>query len=187
MTNIAFIRHGETDSNREKLFAGKLDVELNANGIWQVVETAEKLKDYKFDAVYCGRAKRVRQTYEILSRRIEFGGAVFSDSIREIDFGSWEGLSQTEIETRSPADWNAYMETWTDFRFPDGDSVRDYFRHCGLFIRELAAANPEKTVAVIGHKGFILSCACALRGQGIELMFDAEIGNGSFFFMNGII
>lgn len=184
MTKIAFIRHGETDSNRERLFAGKKDMELNANGIWQAIETAEKLKSYRFDAAYCGNAKRVRQTYEILSRRIDLGSVYFMDEIREIGFGDWEGLSMEEIETQYPGEWNAYMESWTEFAFPNGEDIREYFDSCGNFIRKLVEGNSGKTIAIIGHKGFILACACYLRALPLEKMFDTDISNGSVFFMN---
>lgn len=184
MTNIVFIRHGETDSNKNKLFAGKTDVDLNANGVLQAEETAEKLKSYQFDAVFCGNAKRVRQTYEILGRRIAFGSIFFTGDIREIDFGDWEGLSRKQIEEHYPKEWNAYMEGWTAFTFPNGEDIRDYFSACSRFAWKLVDEHPEKTVAVIGHKGFILACVCALRGQPLERMFDVEIGNGSFFLMN---
>ncbi len=185
MTQIVFIRHGETESNKEKLFAGKLDVELNANGVRQATETAERLRDFHFDAAFCGNAKRVRQTFEIIIRRVNFGSVFFTGSIREISFGDWEGLSQGQIEAQYPTEWNAYMQGWTTFTFPNGEDIRDYFAACGTFIRKLVEQYPQKTVAIIGHKGFILACACALRNQPLEQMFDIDIGNGSFFLMNG--
>ena len=184
MTKIVFIRHGETDSNKNRLLAGKTDVDLNANGIRQAEETAEKLKVFPFDAVFCGNTKRVRQTYEIIARQIDFGSIFFTGDIREINFGDWEGLSQAQIETRYPVEWNAYMEGWNTFAFPNGEDIRDYFASCNRFVCKLVDKHPEKTIAVIGHKGFILACACALRGQPLERMFDIEIANGSFFLMN---
>lgn len=186
MTKIVFIRHGETDSNKNRLFAGQTDVALNSDGIRQAEETAKKLKSMQFDAAFCGQAKRVRQTYEILCRQINFGSVFFTADIREINFGSWEGLSQAQIESEYPHEWNAYMEGWTAFSFPGGEDIRDYFSNCSRFIRELVCQYPEKTIAVIGHKGFILACACALSGQPVGRMFDVEIGNGSFFLMNSL-
>ena len=49
---IYIVRHGQTNWNLEKRNQGRKDIELNEKGILQAKETAEKLKDKKFDIVY---------------------------------------------------------------------------------------------------------------------------------------
>ena len=43
MTELIFIRHGETDWNRQQRFQGQIDVDLNATGLAQVQRLAARL------------------------------------------------------------------------------------------------------------------------------------------------
>ena len=50
MTEILFIRHGETDCNKKRLYYGHLNPGLNENGLWQLKNTKinlEKMKENK--------------------------------------------------------------------------------------------------------------------------------------------
>ena len=186
MTSFVFIRHGQTDANQKGQFAGKTDDGLNPNGILQSQEAAKQLKGQFFDAVFCGNTKRVLQTFEIIRNSILFPNdrLYFTDDIREIDFGDWEGMSADEISAAYGQKWQEYMDDWSKFTFPNGEGNGDYFAHCSRFIRDAAKGFPGRKIAVFGHKGFILACACALRGLPISHMFDAEIENGAIFLVN---
>jgi broad specificity phosphatase PhoE len=186
MTSICFIRHGETEANRLNRFAGKTDLELNENGVRQAQSVGEKLCGERFDAVYCGNTKRVRQTFEIIRPTIIFPSdkLFFTDDIREVDFGEWENLTAAEIESRYAEGWQAYMDGWAEYTFPGGGGNREYFAQCGNFIRQIAEDNAGQKIAVFAHKGFILACVCALRNLPIERLFDSDIPNGSIFLMN---
>ncbi|HRD85059.1 MAG TPA: histidine phosphatase family protein, partial [Rubrivivax sp.] len=43
MTTFTFVRHGETDYNREQRFQGQVDVPLNATGLAQAARLARRL------------------------------------------------------------------------------------------------------------------------------------------------
>jgi len=47
LARVFFVRHGETDSNRNRIVQGQLDTQLNATGLAQAVMTAEALKASK--------------------------------------------------------------------------------------------------------------------------------------------
>ena len=65
---IYFVRHGQTDYNSNKLYAGQKDVPLNKEGVKQAKQTAEQLKDLKFDICFCSPLLRAKQTLnEILN------------------------------------------------------------------------------------------------------------------------
>ena len=45
---LYIVRHGKTDSNENGRYGGRIDVNLNEEGIRQAEEVALKLKDIKF-------------------------------------------------------------------------------------------------------------------------------------------
>jgi probable phosphoglycerate mutase len=62
MTNIYYVRHGQTDFNLKKIMYGKIDADLNPTGIKQAKATGLMLKDMHFDVIYCSDLKRAQQT-----------------------------------------------------------------------------------------------------------------------------
>ena len=52
MTKVLLVRHGETDWNREEIFRGRIDVELNDNGREQARALAEATRRFHIDAIY---------------------------------------------------------------------------------------------------------------------------------------
>ncbi len=183
MTEFLFIRHGETDANKNGLLAGKKDEPLNEDGRKQAKTAAKALAGTKLDAVYCGRAARVRQTFEIIRESIAFDDLFFTDEIREMDIGDWEGKDYKQAAAQNPEKWAAYMKDWTEFSFPNGEGIREYFTHCETFITGLLRKHQGGRAAVFGHKGFILACACVLEGRPMKNLFDRDIKTGSYFFV----
>lgn len=65
-----FIRHGETELNKQGVINGSIDVPLNADGIEQAHHAALSLKNEKFDVIISSPRKRALQTAEVISHAI---------------------------------------------------------------------------------------------------------------------
>jgi len=61
---IYFVRHGQTYDNAVKpeILSGHNKVKLTKAGIEQAKQTAQELKDVKFDICFCSPLKRAKQT-----------------------------------------------------------------------------------------------------------------------------
>ncbi len=66
--NIYFIRHGETQSNKENRVQGANDP-LTEKGIAQAHTLAERLKDTQLDALFSSPLPRASQTADIISKQ----------------------------------------------------------------------------------------------------------------------
>ena len=72
MKEIYFIRHGETDWNKEFRTQGRMnDNELNEDGFNQSVKVGEYLSKHKFDLIISSGLKRSHQTAEIISYLVQ--------------------------------------------------------------------------------------------------------------------
>ncbi|MES2214403.1 MAG: histidine phosphatase family protein [Pseudomonadota bacterium] len=85
-----FIRHGETDWNKDRIIMGHTDIPLNQNGILQAYSAQKFFKDLTFDRIYASPLKRAYQTVEILNEHLK-SSLVTDDDLMERGFGKYEG------------------------------------------------------------------------------------------------
>jgi probable phosphoglycerate mutase len=150
VTTILLARHGETDWNRDNRFQGHADPPLNETGRAQAAELAAVLAEEPLAAVYSSPLRRAFETAEITaaSHGLE---PVPVEALREVDVGSWQGLTRAEIEERFPAQfarWLDYEQGWDDGETYDEMGVRVV---AALF--ELAAAHEGEQILAVSHGG----------------------------------
>jgi broad specificity phosphatase PhoE len=151
VTTILLARHGETDWNRDGRFQGHADPPLNQQGREQAQILARHLADVPFDAVYSSDLLRAHETALIVAE--PHGVPVVTDpGLREIDVGSWSGLTRTEIEERFPG---------VDHH--DGESREDHLARVLATVERIAAAETGRRILVVSHGGSLR----ALRGHAI--------------------
>jgi phosphoserine phosphatase len=150
VTTILLARHGETDWNREGRFQGHADPPLNATGRAQAAELAAELKAVELAAVYSSPLRRALETAQAVAA--EHGPEpVAVDALREVDVGSWQGLTREEIETQFPeqfARWLDYDQGWED-----GESYEEMGRRAVAALLELAVAHQDERVLAVTHGG----------------------------------
>jgi 2,3-bisphosphoglycerate-dependent phosphoglycerate mutase len=150
VTTILLARHGETDWNRENRFRGHADPPLNQAGRAQAVELSEVLAEDELAAVYSSPLRRALETAVVVAaaRGLE---PVPVDGLREVDVGSWQGLTRAEVEARFPdqfARWLEYEQGWED-----GESYEEMSRRAVEALLGLAAAHPDERILAVTHGG----------------------------------
>jgi probable phosphoglycerate mutase len=124
LPTIYYLRHGETEWNVLGRLQGTKDIPLNARGRDQAVHAAGILADL-FGREGRDRAAlpyvssplgRARSTMELVRRRLELEVADYSldDRLREIGYGSWEGLTLAESEVMDRETYASRLaDKWT--------------------------------------------------------------------------
>jgi probable phosphoglycerate mutase len=165
VTTILLARHGESDWNRAKRWQGFADRPLTELGREQAVALAERLGDTELDAVYSSDLQRARDTAEIVARskglRVET-----TPDLREVDVGSWSGLTRAEAEARFPdayARWLQGGEGWDD-----GETYEEMSRRVVAAIARVATQHPNGRVLVVAHGGSIRAVHAAALGLDVH-------------------
>ena len=161
MTELLLVRHGETDWNRERRFQGHADPPLNDAGREQAQELAERLAGEDIAAVYTSDLRRARETAEILAARLD-REVVALRELREIDVGSWQGLTWPEIEARHPdgaSRWHRDGHGWDS-----GETYDELGERVVGALREIAGRHPGQTVLVVGHGGTVRATRAFVEG-----------------------
>jgi probable phosphoglycerate mutase len=161
VTTLLLVRHGETDWNRERRWQGHADRPLNERGRQQARALAAELADRPIDAVYSSDLLRARETAEIVAA--DLGLAVYIDpGLREVDVGSWSGLSHSEIETNDPEGFRRWQEGGKGWY--RGESYEEMGGRVVAAVVALAAAHPGERLLVVTHGGSIRACRAAAAG-----------------------
>ena len=85
-----FLRHGESESNRLKIVAGSVDVELTDTGRAQAREAIEALRTIGVTHVTSSNLKRARETAAIIARALALPHVVIPE-LAERNWGELEG------------------------------------------------------------------------------------------------
>ena len=106
---IYFIRHGETDWNRDRRYQGQMDIPLNATGRAQAARNGRVLaatlgaRAAGLDYV-ASPLERARETMQIVRGELGLAPDAYrtDDRLKEVHYGHWEGQLQDELRTSDP-------------------------------------------------------------------------------------
>ena len=151
---IYFVRHGQTDWNKEGRIQGHTDIELNQIGINQAMQVKEKLKDIKFDIVFASPLKRAYKTAQVIHQ----GNIVTDARLLERGNGQLEGKTKNQIQVwpnfNDPTDTSYGIESLTNFR-----------ARVNSFITEIQTKHKGKNILVVTHGGVCIYARCYFEGE----------------------
>ena len=122
MTKIVFIRHAESEYNKDGIWAGRVDCSLTEKGIEAAKELGKTIKN-NFDAIYCSPLKRTKQTLEAIFPDAK---PIYDNRIIEISIGEWENKKK-RLEFLLAKNVDAVILVGSGFVDSD-DSMNQYIR-----------------------------------------------------------
>jgi broad specificity phosphatase PhoE len=147
MTKLILVRHGESEANRQGIFAGHIDPDLQNKGLEQAKLTGKYIADnYKVDKIYASDLSRARRTAEIAIPGCEYE---VSELLREINVGNIAGKELGVVKRNTPD--AAFHDGYVAY---GGESVAEFRERIGKFISLVEKENFENVVAFT-HGGLI--------------------------------
>ncbi len=156
---IVFIRHGESEYNRDNKFYGWHNPDLTDLGRSQAERVAGIIKDYiNPDIVICSDLKRAYNTAIPIAN--VFGKEPIKfEGLREVYNGDWEGVPYEEVKKKYPDEFERWLNGDKDFAFPSGENYYQlYERSRKVFDEQLAKCD---SMILVAHYGTI---ECLLSG-----------------------
>ena len=148
---IYLVRHGETDWNQAGLLQGQTDIALNAQGLEQAREAAERLKEVPFEIAFCSPLIRAKCTAETIigDRKITL---TTDERLRELNFGPWEGV---DIRTIKDATSQPFTNPGSYIPPEGAESFAQLYARSGEFVEQvlLPLEGTYDTVLVVAHGG----------------------------------
>ncbi len=168
-TTLVLVRHGETDWNREHRFQGHADTPLNDAGRAGARALAVELAAEPVRALYSSPLQRALETARIVGEALGID-VVVDERLREIDVGSWQGLTRDEVEARFPDGYRRWLGG--NGGWDDGETDDELARRVLSALADIAGRH-DGLVVTVTHGGPIRA---ALHSSGIRAE-GRSIGN----------
>ena len=143
---LYLVRHGESEANAARRFAGRSDSPLTERGRRQAEAVAEILAGIHFDRIVSSPLSRCRDTALVIARRQKLPVDLEPD-LMEIDVGEKTGVPFDEV--RGLPEWND-----DDFvAWPRGETLEQVLTRAHGAITRIARDNAGQCVLIVGHGG----------------------------------
>jgi probable phosphoglycerate mutase len=171
-TLIYLLRHGSIQGTEIRRYLGQTDVPLDEAGLRQAKWWRTRLGRGRFSRVYASDLSRTMDTARIVAGKETPVIAV--PQLREINLGSWEGLSIEEVRQREP---ELYAERGRDIavtRAPGGESYADVLARAYPVFEKIASEAKDE-VLIVSHSGTIRAILCELLGMPLQNVFRIAV------------
>lgn len=140
--HLFVIRHGATEWSKNGRHTGITDLPLLPEGEDQARATAKLVAGHEFSLVLTSPLQRARHTCELVGLGEQ---AEIDDDLRELDYGSYEGITTAKIRETVP-DWTV----WTH-PCPGGETLEQAAVRVDRVIDRARSASGDVAVFAHGH------------------------------------
>lgn len=158
---VVLLRHGVTEWNANRRFQGHEDIPLSPDGVEQAKRAAAVLSGQQPARVLCSDLSRASATAALVAQAVDLR-AEPDPRLREVDVGSWAGLSLDTVAEIEPDFWPAIAEGRDFRRSPEGETATEAGQRVAAAVLEYAQAGADGEVLVVVGHGLSLAVAAFL-------------------------
>ncbi len=176
---VYFVRHGETDWNKNRQLQGGSDIPLNDSGIELAQITAESLKDIPFDKAISSPMIRALKTCEILIEGRDLTIET-NELLRELSFGPYEGQNVEEIGKDHSHPLHNFIAAPEKYVAVNGaEPLEDFFVRCKKYLDEflIPLEGKHQHVLIAGHGALIRAISLLVENQPMENLWSKRLNN----------
>jgi broad specificity phosphatase PhoE len=162
-TIVVLARHGRTEWHHGNRYTGSTDLPIDGVGNVQARYLKEWAEDFAPDALWSSPMLRARQTIAPTAAALGLT-PVLDERLREVDFGSAEGLSLGQLP---PAVAKAFELDPVGSHFPAGEDPAAAADRAEQAFHQIVRDHGGQKVLVVAHNTLIRLLVC--RVLGLEL------------------
>ena len=177
-TRLYLLRHGEVEASYQRVFGGRVDMELSPHGHAQAAALAKFLERVAFDAIYASPMKRAQQTLAPLACQYLRKPTTLPD-LHEMDFGVWTGLKWSEVLERYGVNAHQWLEQLDKDAVPGAENTKQVRARVEPCLQRILSECSGKTAAVVCHGGIVRMLLSLLLDMPITKTAAFEIDYAS--------
>ncbi len=178
MTRLILVRHASTTDNHNNRLSGHIDSMVSESGKIQIERLTEYLKDFSINKIYTTTSRRTKDTVEILAK-IKSLNIIEKESLKEINFGEFEGLTFEEIESNYYEEFQSIIEKGYEYKYPNGESLIDSYNRVVNEIKNILKLDKDKNILICSHGGTIRNIITYLISNSYKYHWNFKIDNAS--------
>jgi alpha-ribazole phosphatase len=164
---LILIRHGQTAWNDKFRLNGHTDIELDEEGKKQACALQKRFAETEIAAIYASDLCRAYETACIIAQ--PHGLKVKPDSsLREINFGAWEGLVFADIKRDYPAEAKIFWEAPQELRIPQGETFVEMQYRAFAVVQKILTVEPVGNIVIVTHAIVIETLLCTFGHEPIN-------------------
>jgi len=177
--DFVFVRHGETDWNKEKRIQGSKGAPMNQAGHEQAKGLTRSLWEVPISAVYSSALPRAVETASYVAGPHR-ANVIIDPRLNELHHGDWEGLSESELP--DPDLYRRWREDPTSVTLPGAEPLAAVHARAVEAMREIAArhAASEGLVAVVSHQIVLAILKCHVLDRPWSQIRRVALGVASY-------
>ena len=172
-TRLYLVRHGQVAEGHTDRYHGHNDIGLSPQGVRQFENLAAQLTAAPLVGVYSSDLSRTITGAEIISRGRDLTPQAIPE-FREVNFGSWEGLTFAEIMAQYPAELEERFRDLANFRIPGGESLKDVRARALPKLQELLARHAGEAFLLVAHAGINRVILSEAMGLPLDHLFRLD-------------
>lgn len=178
MVKLILVRHALTVDNQKSRLSGHIDSSISEEGKEQIDKITNYLKDFDIDKIYTTTSSRTKDTVKKLSelKSIEI---IEKESLKEISFGDFEGLTFDEIKDKYAKEFQDMIEKGYEYKYPNGESLIDSYNRVCIELDNIISNNDDRTILICSHGGTIRNIITYLISNSYKYHWNFKIDNGS--------
>lgn len=170
---IYFVRHGETQYNKDGMLTGQTDISITEEGIEQARGAVNNLPQ-DCTEIYCSDLLRCKQTAEFLNETINLP-ITYDERFRERNWGELQGKFFHEVH-----DTLTHYNKNTSQIPPGGESFENIKNRLLSAIEDIKKNRKGDKVVVVTHGGVIRLLHDVLKGKIPETIHNSSVHEFEF-------
>jgi len=181
-SQLAIVRHGQSQYNLENRFTGFADVDLTAQGREEAVMCGRKLNGMQFEACFTSVLKRAIETLDIILETIgQKQLPIYKDAaLNERNYGDLQGLNKAETADKYGSDQVTLWRRSFDIAPPGGESLKQtqervlpyYHEHIEPLLQQ------GKNILIVAHGNSLRALMMHLENISAEAIAHVDLLTG---------
>jgi uncharacterized phosphatase len=165
VTDIALVRHGQTDLNLQMRWQGTTDAPLNDLGHRQAAQAADRLATHNcWTRIITSPLQRARQTAAVVAARLQLPDPLVDAAIIEQHGGVAEGMREAEVRRRWPLEES----------IPGSETQGQVGERGARALTALVERCPGESLVVVAHGTLIRLALGVLVGTAQPLLDNGQ-------------
>ncbi|MBW1765895.1 MAG: histidine phosphatase family protein [Deltaproteobacteria bacterium] len=171
---LYIVRHGQVVGYEKNPVNGHTDVDITEVGEIQMEHLAQRLRLADIRAIYSSDLKRCTRGARIIGRHHNVPFYVMPE-LREMYYGSWEGLTLEEIREGFPDELERRKADLVNYQAPgNGESLRVLSERIMACVQSILEDQKGDDILLVGHGGINRVILCNALGLDLSRMINFQ-------------